>query len=359
MERRRGIASILAVATACLLAAGIGLYCSAVVLDERAFADRAASTLRSDEVQEEVAARIVAGVEGEQPSLTLGEPLLEDAAGVVAASPEYRAAFRAGAARLHRALVEDPDAEAALGGTGTGAALGAVIAERYPAVARRVRGLADPPLLTVGQHGSEQRLRRALPVAAGLVLPVSIGIGLAGLALLALAIAREPRRGIWGAGLAVAAAGGLAAAGVTAAGDLALTSFDTDFGDAVVSAVWTAYFGDLRAAGLAVGAAGLVVAAAAGAPRLDPRTALTPPATRGGRLARAVALLGAAALAVEVPELVLHAGLVALAAALVYVAARDLLRVLAPPASAARPARAAVTAAALVGLIAVAAPMAI
>jgi hypothetical protein len=57
---------------------------------------------------------------------------------------------------------------------------------------------------------------------------------------------------------------------------------------------------------------------------------------------------------VEFPELVLHTGLVALAAGLVYVAAGDLLRVVAPPRCSARRLRAAALAAALLGLIVVA-----
>ena len=48
------------------------------------------------------------------------------------------------------------------------------------------------------------------------------------------------------AGLAVAAAGGLTAAGVTAAQDFVLDNFDTGFGDAVVSSIWDAYLADLR-----------------------------------------------------------------------------------------------------------------
>jgi len=179
----------------------------------------------------------------------------------------------------------------------------------------------------------------------------------AGLALLALAIARagDRRRATWGSGLAVAAAGGLIAAAVTAARDLMLEQFDTSYGDAVVSVVWDAYFGDLRVWALAACAAGLVVAAAVGAPRLAPRALLAAPPTRATRLLRAVALLAVAGLAVQAPQLVLHIGLVAFAAAVFYVAAGDLLRVFAPPHGTARHARAAAVAAALLALIAVAA----
>jgi hypothetical protein len=129
----------------------------------------------------------------------------------------------------------------------------------------------------------------------------------------------------------VAAAAGATAAGVTAARDIVLTHFDTSVGDAVVTQIWNAYLGDLRAWGLALCAACLLVAAAAGAPRLSARAVLAPPATPAGRLGRAAALLAVAWLAVQVPELVLHVALVTVAAALVYVAAGDVLRAIAPP----------------------------
>ena len=158
---------------------------------------------------------------------------------------------------------------------------------------------------------------------------------------------------MWAAGLAVAAAGGLTAAGVTAAQDFVLDNFDTGFGDAVVSSIWDAYLADLRIWALSLGAAGLVVAAAAGGPRPSPATLFHAPGSRRGRALRATGLLAVAALAVRFPELVLHTGLVAIAAGLVYVAAGDLLRVVAPPSCAARRLRAAAVAAALLGLIAI------
>ena len=188
-------------------------------------------------------------------------------------------------------------------------------------------------MLTVASTGPERALRELGPWARRLAGPLAIVFGVAGLALLALALARaaDRRRALWSSGLAVAAAGGLVAAGVTAARDLVLEQFDTSYGDAVVSGVWDAFAGDLRVWALAACAAGLVVAAAAGAPRPAPRAVLAAPSTRGMRLLRAVGLLAVAGLAVQIPQLVLHTGLVAFAAAVFYVAAGDLLRVFAPP----------------------------
>ena len=209
----------------------------------------------------------------------------------------------------------------------------------------------------VGSTGPERALRAVAPSARTLTGPLAIVFGVLGLGLLALAIARadDRRRAIWGSGLAVAAAGGLIAAGITASRDLVLEQFDTSYGDAVVSVVWNAFLGDLRVWALAACAAGLVVAAAAGCPRLAAKSLLAAPRTRGTRLLRAAGLLVVAVLAVQAPQLVLHIGLVALAAAVFYVAVGDLLRVFAPPHGTALSARGAAVTAALLALIAVAA----
>jgi hypothetical protein len=351
MAHRRGTAAILAVAAVCLLAAGVGGYARHAVLDEDAFADRAVATLRSDEVREEVGARIGRRLIRARPELSAGEPMIEDAvARAVNSQPAFHAAFRDGAVRLHRGLFSDAGAEASMTVDGSGAMVTAVLRRR---VAGDVPQLEDVPLFTIGDGGTEGALRRLAPVARDAALPLALGLAVAGLALLAAAVVRERdhRGAIWGAGLAVAAAGGLAAAGVTAAQDIVLESFDTSFGDAVVTSVWDAYLAELRIWTLAIGAAGLVVAAAAGGPRPSVSALLAAPASRGRRAARAAGLLAVAALAVQIPELVLHTGLVALAAALVYVAAGDLLRVLAPPHCAARRTRLAVGAATLLGLV--------
>ena len=350
-EQRRGSFLILALAAACLLLAGISGYGAYAVLDRDAFADRALHALGSDEVREEAGSRIASRLTAERPDLSPLEPVLADAvAERVAAGADFQVAFRDGALRLHDALFEDPDGEAAMTVAGSGAMTRAELRSRGATVPR----LADMPLLSIGGNGRERLLRQLAPPARDLALPLALALAAIGLALLALAVARERdrRRAVWAAGLAVAAAGGLTAAGVTAAQDFVLDHFDTGFGDAVVRAVWDAYLADLRGWALALGAGGLVVAAAAGGPRPSPATLLAAPASRRGRALRGAGLLALAALAVKFPELVLHVVLVALAAGLVYVAAGDLLRVVAPPRCAAQRLRAAALAAGLLGLIA-------
>ena len=353
---RRGIVTTLALAAACLMIAGIAGYGAATVLDRDQFADRAVATLHSDEVREDAGGRISGRLTSERPELSPGEQMIENAvAESVTDDPAFQSAFRDGALRLHATLFDDPDAEAAMVVDGSGAMLRAELQRRMPQARLDIPQIEDVPLFTVGAEGSERSLRRLAPPAARVALPLALVFALTGLALLAWAIWREPdhRRAVWGAGLAVAAAGGLTAAGVTAAQDFVLDNFDTGFGDAVVTSIWDAYLADLRMWALTVGGGGLVVAAAAGGPRPAVSTLLAAPASRRGRALRAAGLLAVAALAVEFPELVLHTGLVALAAGLVYVAAGDLLRVVAPPRCSARRLRATALAGALLGLIAV------
>ena len=354
---RRGIVTTLAVAAACLTLAGAGGYAAVTVLDEDEFANRAVATLGSDEVRQEAGARISRHMASQRPELSPGEPMIADAVSeAVTADPAFQAAFRDGAVQLHANLFGDPEAEASMIVAGSGAMLRRELQHRLARGEVDVPRMDDVPLFTFGVDGREGTLRRLVPAAADAVVPLSIALAIAGFALLAFAVVRagEHRRAVWGAGLAVAAAGGLTAAGVTAVHDFVLDNFDTGFGDAVVSSIWDAYLADLRLWSLAVGAAGLVVAAAAGGPRPSPAVLLAAPSSRRGRALRATGLLAVAALAVEFPELVLHTGLVALAAGLVYVAAGDLLRVVAPPRCSARRLRAAVLAATLLGLIAVA-----
>jgi hypothetical protein len=354
MAQRRGIAAILAAAAVCLLLAGVGAYGAYAVLDEFHFADRAASTLNSDEVREEVAARIARRVVEDEPKFAGVEGAIEDAAGRLIDTGEFRGAYWTAVVRLHQILFADPDAVASLRVSGSGADLQREL-EALPGW-RQLPDIRDPSIMAIQSRGREGQLRELAPLADDITLPLTIAFGVLGVALMALGIARAAtrRHGIWAAGITVALAGGLLAAVITGARDVVLHQFDTDFGDAVVSQVWTAYLGDLRVCALALGAGGLVVAAAAGGPRLSVRSVLATPASGSGRVLRALGLLGVAAFAVALPEMVLHLGLVTAAAILVYVAAGELLRVLAPPDCAARAARAVFATTALLALIAVA-----
>jgi hypothetical protein len=355
MGQRRGIALILAAAAACLLLAAVGAYSLYAILDADAFADRATSTLHSDEVREELASRMAARVIEQQPQLARGEDAIKEAATAqVTTDASFEPGFHAAALGVDRALLSDADADARLRVAGSGAALQERL-EQLPNW-QSLDSIDDPLLVSFESTGRSGRLRTLIPPAHAAAVPLTIAFALGGLVLLALGFARaaDRRRGVWAAGITIAAAAGLLAAGLTGVCDVVLNQFDTGFGDAVVVQIFDAFLGDLRAWALAIAAAGLVVAAAADAPRrLSLRALLATPTWGGDRLVRAGGLLAIAVLAVTLPDLVLDIGLVTLAGGLVYVAAAELVRVLAPPDCSRRVARAVVTAGSLLVLIAV------
>src|SRR4051794_12783042 len=147
MGQRGGIAAILAAAAVCLLLSGVSAYGAYAIVDEDAFADRAASTLKSDEVREEITARLFARVVEAQPRLVGDESPVQDAAGNVASATAFRGGFWTAAVRMHQALFADADADASLRVAGSGADLRAQLAH-VPGWSA-VPEIDDPSLLAV------------------------------------------------------------------------------------------------------------------------------------------------------------------------------------------------------------------
>jgi hypothetical protein len=300
------------------------------LLDERAFADRATHALAQDEVRDEIATRIGDRLVAAHPELAERRPVLDVAAAALVADPAFAAEFHRGAARMQRALFHDGGAVVRLAVPGAGEELRWAVAARSATTARAVPPV-DPELLTLGGGRLETGLRDAAPLArrlAGLRIPAL----LLGALLLTAAVLRAPtrRRGLRRAAMAVAAVGGVTLAATTIARALVLSTFDTGHGDAVVSEIWSAFLGDLRLWALAAAGVALVLAAAAepGGPGAWRRALawLAHPPGAAARVLRAVGLLVIAVLLLAAPEVPLELGLVALAGALVFTAAGELLR---------------------------------
>jgi hypothetical protein len=248
------------------VAAG-GAYAGYAILDEQAFADRAVSVLDSGEVQGETARRLADRAMSEHPELESWRATIEDSAiTAVVRNDAFAPAFRAAAARMHRAIFSDADTPAALIAPGSGAALRADLTRRLAVPSRRVPRFSDPQLLEVRGSGFEGALRALAPPARTLAGPLSAGLGVLGLALLVAGVARarDRRRAISVAALAIAAAGGVIAAAVTGGHEVLVGQFTSAFGDAVVTAIWDAFLADLRRWSLVAVAVGLVVAGAVG-----------------------------------------------------------------------------------------------
>jgi hypothetical protein len=326
----RVCALLLVTGAVCLLAAGLAFYGQRTVLDERAFADRATSTLAQDEVLDEIADRIVRRIVDAHPALAEERPVLDAAAADIVGTPKFAQEFHRGAAGMHHTLFADTHGTVRFALPGAGRDLAAAAGNHSETAARTVPS-GDPDLLAIGGGPLETSLRKIAPAArtlAGLAPPALA----AGVVLLVLAVLRAPtrRRGLRRAAMAVGAVGGATLAAVTIARSLLLATFDTSHGDAVVGTIWSAFLGDLRVWALAAGALGLIVAAAAdpGTPGAWRRVLarVAHPEGSGARLARAGALLLVAILLLTAPEVPVNLALVGLAGLFVFTAAAEVAR---------------------------------
>jgi hypothetical protein len=324
-----------------LMAGGLALYARHAVLDADTFAARATATLAQDEVTDEIANRISAGEIEANPGLTVRRPIVEAAVADVVGGQRFREEFRAGALALHRSLFDrdGPAITAAWGADprttslplpGAGAELRAAVAARSPASARELPR-EDPVLFSLGGGWLESGLVRAAPAAreVSVLGPVAVLLGLA--ALVAAAWRAPTRRlGLRRAALGVALAGGMTVAATSIARALVLSSFDTSHGDAVVGTIWSAFLADLRLWALAVGAVGVIAAAAfepgaAGAWKRMVTGAMAP-ASSALRLARAAGLVLLAVLLLWMPEVPLDLAVVVAAGLLVFSGASEVVR---------------------------------
>ena len=302
-----------------IVAAVLAFYAGSAILDRAAFGDRAVSALAQDEVDMEIATRFTDGVVERSPGLVTLRPALEAAAADVAAGPWFQGRFGAGVRAFHHDIFESSEPRPALRVPEMAAQVRAAVAERTPILATRLPQDADPVLMSIGGSGPERALLRAArrtDGAAG-IAPILLVLGLLGLVAGALA-APHRRRGLWSAGVTLAAAGGVLTAGWIATRTLTLERFDTSWGDAVVSSIWGAYVGDLRAWAFGLAGAGIIVAAAAARPEGE-RWARVPAGARA-----AAALLGGALLLAD-PDLTLGVAAAGAAGLLLYVGAERLL----------------------------------
>ena len=313
---------LLAMAAVCLVLGGVAVYAHSAILDEDAFAQRAAGTLASDEVDEEVAERLTVRLVKQDPRLLRFQPVIEYEARQMEASPEFRAAF-AGAARDFQRSLFDGYALAAFDVGSAGERLKAAVIDREPRLRAPLSQVDGSDLMDLSGGGAEGRLRHLAPSARRAVAlgapALVLSLLLFGAGVLA---APDRRRALHAAALVVGATGGALVAVCSAARAFTLSLFDTSRGDAVVGTIWDAFMGDLRLWGLALGAAGIAVAAcvAATLPAGEPGRLLAVARARlsGERLASALALLALAVVVLTARELVIDLLVVGLAGALMY-----------------------------------------
>ncbi|MGH7645581.1 MAG: hypothetical protein ACREMR_08340, partial [Gemmatimonadales bacterium] len=295
-----------------LFTAGFVMATTRGVLDPGQFAGRLAASLGDDRVARFVADRLTDVVVAQKPDLIAVRPvILSTMTGIVGSDP-FRGVVRTGARTVHRAVFEQAGKQVILALPDIGTLLRSALDQASPALAAKI-----PPDLEA-RLASGVTERRAARVVRLLALGEWIRTGAAlsfwlGAVLVAagIAIARDRRRGLIRAGVALLVVG-LAAVAVTPAGRLAAAvTFDDPAVAQFAHGVWRAFFANLRLGGLIIAGVGLLFAAMGGAvlEAADPvrrarellRRVTETPTRRGMRLVRAAGLLVAGVLAVIWP----------------------------------------------------------
>jgi hypothetical protein len=340
-NRARTVTSVvLAVLSAVLVLVGtVAFYARTEVVDEHAFADRAVTALRDDEVRRVVGREIVVNlIDRGSNDLIAARPLLETVVDAGLQTDVFRRVFREAAIQTNRVLFVRDKSNVAFDLADASEIVRYGLRSVDPKLAKQVPRNVDVALLQLKRR---QFATGTLEVAdrvrvLGLVLPALALVALLG----AVAVAPDRRLGVLRAGVAVGAAGAMLAivllilrwrilAGVV--GEDEVTDAEVR---GAVRGILDAFAGDLIGWGLGLAFGGLVVAAAAAA--LD-RESVEQPAERLRRrlLARPQtparrALRGALVLALGIfvaltPTLSLQIGAVLTGAYLAFVGTCELL----------------------------------
>ena len=285
---------LLAAGALLLFAALFALWAADALVDSDGFTERAVRALDDDDVQQFVSNFLVEElIEQGDPGLIAARPLLEAAVQAVIGTAAFEQLYKTALLQTHRALFSDEPivlqlVDASISVEVTLARFNPELADSLPSLDSAVIELADSEYVdtTLGIARGIRFLAGALPLLALAAFAAS------------WAIARGRRRALMRIGIttAIVAAATIATLDV---GKAALEDFaGSDLRGAAAAGVWDAFLGDLRAWSFALGAAGLVVAAASSSrlAGLDPGEVLLrawtlaiAPTSNVGRLARAVA----------------------------------------------------------------------
>ena len=322
----------------------MALYGRTQVVAPRAFADRAVGALAEEPLREVVSREVtVQLVERGSADLVSARPVVESVVDFVVASEPFRRTFRTAALNAHRLLFEREGGNAAFDVADVGTVVASSVRSVSPKIARQIPRDVPARLIELRERDfATSTLRVADSVRTlGLVLPIAAALVLGG----GIALARDRRRAVTRAGIALGvAAGALAIVLVVVRTYVVRHVFGEDelTNDQVRGAVgtlWDAYLGDLLLWALGAGALALVVAAAS-ASLLQPFTAadgldrmrrrLQPSSRRGRALRGAVAMALGVFIVLE-PSLAVSLAAVVVGAFLLYFGAGELLSVVHRP----------------------------
>jgi hypothetical protein len=345
-ERTRvGISVALTVIAALLLlVGGLALYLREDIVDSEAFADRATQSLEQDAVRTAVARELAAAfTDVGPPQLVSGRPILESVIEAIIGTEPFERLFREAASQANKVLfsrertvvVQLEDATKVVRSALESA--NPKLAKKLPDNVSAELATLDEAKLTTGTLRAADDVR-----LLGIVLPPLALVAFAG----AIAVAPDRRASVTRSGIAVGIVGAAALIALTVLRTLVVDGLEPDVLDeeelrAAGEAVWDGFLGDLSGWSLAVGAAGLVLAAASSslfevkdvgeqAQRLRDWLTRTPQTT-AGRLGRGVTAIVLGVVVVVHPTLALQIVAVVAGALLLFFGTGEVLNVVQLP----------------------------
>lgn len=260
---RRRLAPILATIGVFALLAGLTIgYMERVLFDSDQFAARAAATLESDAVKDEIAVLITDEVViSAEADLVAFRPLIEGVTGQVVGSSAFRSLFRSTVADLHRAVFSHDEHTITLTVINLGIVVRTALervapeaAERIPADLNLIQSEPSEALLGLVQLAEDTRF---LAIVLMVVALLSLGA--------ALALSHDRREGIRRTAIAIALSAGLILVGYWVLHSRLVGTIDDPGVRAAADGIWSAYLTDFRDLFLVVTGTAAVVAAAAAA----------------------------------------------------------------------------------------------
>ena len=253
-------------AAVCLLLGSLGLYARSEIIDERAFADRAAAALKDDAVRDALSRQVVDALVNEASAdLLVVRPLLESAISALVGTPQFRDLFELAVRDAHGVMLGTDDSSVILELDRAGALLIDALRGISPQIARRIPADVKPTLARLDvddfEIDSAQLLRDFGDAAPFLLIAAAL------LAIASVALAHNRRAALSQLGVGVAVVGVLLAGTVTLLGRIisdqaeAATNEDATF---AVAALWERLFGDLRDVAVLAIVIGLAFAAVGG-----------------------------------------------------------------------------------------------
>jgi hypothetical protein len=309
------------------------------ILDPDQFARRLARSLGNDQVAAYVAGQVTDGIIAARPNLISVRPLLASSVRAVVGSEAFRAVVQTSARTAHHSLFEAEGQRVVLALPDISVLVRSALRQASPELAAKL----PPAVETALSSESAQRaftlfinfwrMGQQLVLACWVLWYLGILLVLAG-----LWVAPDRRRGLVGAGSALAAVAiGLLA--VPPAGRImAHAVSDEPALRGAITGVWLAYFSNIRWLALIYGGVGLVLASAGTTvlEAVDPLAhgrrywarMTAPAAPTGMKLARAAIVLALGGSAIALPSLTLSALTVLAGIGLVYIGLRELFRVI-------------------------------